>query len=204
MGILNVIKGKWDGKVGELVGAKWKNKATLRAYAKPSNPNTDPQQKVRSVFRQMTSFTALFTDQIKYLTSLDTRGQSVRNAIMKNNKAMIDAGTFTKEDLIINRGGLPNVTSFAVATVSAGAPISATFTPPVATNITEKAKIVAVAVDEENKIAGVGENLLSDGTVEIAISPIAGGTVDIYYWVIDFRGSSRVGSFSGYLTKSVG
>lgn len=204
MGILNVIKGKWDGKVGELVGAKWKNKATLRAYAKPSNPNTDPQQKVRSVFRQMTSFTALFTDQIKYLTSLDTRGQSVRNAIMKNNKAMIDAGEFAKEDLIVNRGGLPNVTSFAVAAVSAGAPISATFTPPVATNITEKAKIVAVAVDEENKIAGVGENLLSDGTVEIAISPIAGGTVDIYYWVIDFRGSSRVGSFSGYLSKAVG
>lgn len=204
MGILNVIKGKWDGKVGELVGAKWKNKATLRSYTKPANPKTDPQMKVRGVFGQMTAFTALFTDQIKYLTSLDTRGQSVRNAIVSINKSMIDSGTFEKADLLVNKGGLPNVTAFAVASVSAGANIQATFTAPVATNITEKAKIVAVAVDGENRIAGVGEALLADGEVTINISPVSGGTVDIYYWVIDFRGSARVGSVSGHLEKTVG
>lgn len=204
MGILNVIKGKWDGKVGELVGAKWKNKATLRSYTKPSNPKTDPQMKVRGVFGQMTAFTALFTDQIKYLTSLDTRGQSVRNAIVSINKSMIDSGTFEKADLLVNKGGLPNVTAFAVAAVSAGANIQATFTAPVATNITEKAKIVAVAVDGENRIAGVGEALLADGEVTINISPVSGGTVDIYYWVIDFRGSARVGSVSGHIEKTVG
>lgn len=203
MGKLNVIKGKWDGKVGQLVGAKWKNQATLRAYAKPSNPKTEDQRKVRTVFAQMTAFTSLFTDQIKYLTSLDTRGQSVRNAILSVNKAQVDAGTFNKATLVVNKGGLPNVSAFTVGTVTAGSPVPATFTPPVATNITAKAKIVAVAVDAENKIAGVGTALLTAGTVEIAISPVAGGDLDIYYWVIDYRGSSRVGSYSGYTTKTV-
>ena len=65
MGKLNLIKGKWDGKVGQLVGSKWKDKATLRAYAVPANPNTQAQQIVRNVFKQMTSFVALFSDQVR-------------------------------------------------------------------------------------------------------------------------------------------
>jgi len=203
MGVLNVIKGKWDGKVGQLVGAKWKNLATLRAYAKPSNPNTEKQQTVRTVFKDMTSFTSLFTDMIKYLTSLDTRGQSVRNAILKINKAQVDAGTFNKATLLVNKGGLPNVTGFTVGTVTAGSAFDCTFTAPVATNITSKARIVVVAVDGENKIAGVGDALLSTGTVNVNISPVSGGTLDIYYWIIDYRGSSRVGSYSGYTSKTV-
>lgn len=203
MGKLNVIKGKWDGKVGQLVGAKWKNVATLRSYTKPSNPNTDAQQTVRGVFKQMTSFVALFADFIKYSTSLDTRGQSVRNAIIKNNKDQIESGTFAKATLLVNKGGLPNVTAFTLGTASAGADLTATFTAPAATNITAKAKIVAVAVDEDNLIAGYGEALLSAGSLTIKIAPAASSTLDVYYWIIDYRGTARVGSKSGYTTATV-
>lgn len=203
MGKLNVIKGKWDGKVGELVGAKWKNVSTLRSYSKPSNPNTDAQQTVRGVFKSITSFVALFADFIKYSTSLDTRGQSVRNAIIKNNKAQIDAGTFDKATLLVNKGGLPNVTAFTLGTATAGSDLTATFTAPAATNITAKAKIVAVAVDEDNKIAGFGSALLSSGSLTIEMKPIASSTVDVYYWIIDWRGTARVGSNSGYTTATV-
>lgn len=203
MGKMNLLKAKWDGKVGQTVGAKWKNLATIRTYAKPSNPNTSAQQTIRTGFKQVTSFVALFSDLIRYQSSLDTRGQSVRNAIISANKTQIVAGTITKADLIVNKGGLPNVTSASLGTPAAGTNLTLTYTKPVATNITSKAKIVAVAVDEENKIAGVGVGPLADQTVTIAMAPLAGATVDVYYWVIDYRGSARVGSYSGYLTASV-
>lgn len=196
MGKLNLIQGKWDGKVGQTVGAKWKNKATLRSYAVPSNPNTQAQQTVRTVFKDITSFVALFADQIKYLTSLNTRGQSVRNAIIQANKAMIDAGTFTAADLIVNKGGLPNAT--AVTPTAAANAVTCTFTKPVATNITDKAEIVVVVVDSKNKIAGAGKALLTAANVVVNVSLTTGQQADVYYWVIDYRGSARVGSYSGH------
>lgn len=203
MGKMNLLKAKWDGKVGQTVGAKWKNLATIRTYAKPSNPNTSAQQTIRTGFKQVTSFVALFSDLIRYQSSLDTRGQSVRNAIISANKTQIVAGTITKAGLIVNKGGLPNVTAASLGTPVAGTNLTLTYTKPVATNITSKAKIVAVAVDEGNKIAGVGVGPLADQTVTIAMAPLAGATVDVYYWVIDYRGSARVGSYSGYLTATV-
>ena len=92
MGKMNLLKANWEGKVGQTVGAKWKNKSTIRTYTKPSNPDTAAQQSVRTVFGDMTSFVALFADQIKYLSALDTAGQSVRNAIIQANKDQIEAG----------------------------------------------------------------------------------------------------------------
>lgn len=202
MGKMNLLKAKWDGKVGQTVGAKWKNLATIRTYAKPSNPDTAAQQVVRTGFKQVSSFVALFADSIKYFTSLDTRGQSVRNAIISANREQIIAGTMTKADLVVNKGGLPNVTAAALGAVTAGADVTMTFTKPVATNISAKAKIVAVAVDETNKIAGAGTAALDGETVTIAMRPLAGSTFDVYYWVIDYRGSARVGSYNGHLEGS--
>ena len=75
MGKMNLLKANWEGKVGQTVGAKWKNKSTIRTYTKPSNPNTSGQQSVRGVFAEMTSFVAMFADQIKYLSALNTAGQ---------------------------------------------------------------------------------------------------------------------------------
>ena len=55
MGKMNLLKANWEGKVGQTVGAKWKNKSTIRTYTKPSNPNTAGQQSVRGVFAEMTA-----------------------------------------------------------------------------------------------------------------------------------------------------
>jgi len=198
MGKLNLIQGKWNGKVGQLVGAKWKNKATLRAYAVPSNPKTQAQQTVRNVFKDITSFVALFSDQIRYLSSLNTRGQSVRNAIIQANKDMIDNGTFDKTQLVVNKGGLPNATGVSATYAGGNATIS--FTAPVATNITAQAILVAAVVDETNKVANAGSALLTAGTATVNVALASGVTADVYYWIIDYRGSARVGSFSGHTT----
>lgn len=198
MGKLNLIQGKWEGKVGQTVGAKWKNLATLRSYAIPSNPKTQAQETVRTVFKDMTSFVALFADQIKYLTSLNTRGMSVRNAIIKANSEQITAGTFNKDTLVINKGGLPNATGVTATATATAATVQ--FTRPVATNLTDKAEIVVVVVDGTNKIAGVGKAALTGTSVQVNVALQDGVQSDVYYWVIDYRGSARVGSYSGHTT----
>jgi hypothetical protein len=47
----NGILGKVSGKVGNVVTAKWKDKNTVRAYAKPSNPRTALQTAQRDKFK---------------------------------------------------------------------------------------------------------------------------------------------------------
>lgn len=200
MGKLNILKANWIGKVGETVGSKWKNKKVIRTYSIPSNPRTDAQVQVRTVFKDMTGFVALFSDQIKYLSSLDTRGMSVRNAILKANKAQVEAGAFDASTLVVNKGGLPNVSAFTAGLTTAGANFTATWTKPAATNISEKAVLVVVAVDATSKVAVASSALVSAETITVAMPLTAGNKVDVFYYIIDYRGSSRVGSVNGYAT----
>lgn len=198
MGKMNLLKANWIGKVGETVGAKWKNKKTIRTYSIPANPKTDAQMSVRGVFASLTSFVALFSDQIKYLTSLDVRGMSVRNAIIKANKAQIEAGTFDAATLIVNKGGLPTVSGLTVAAWGTSGTITATWTKPTATNLSEKARMVVVMVDNTAKVAVSADALLSAETINVPMQGTSGNKIDCYYYIIDYRGSSRVGSVSQY------
>lgn len=198
MGKMNLLKANWIGKVGETVGAKWKNKKTIRTYSIPANPKTDAQMSVRGVFASLTSFVALFSDQIKYLTSLDVRGMSVRNAIIKANKAQIEAGTFDPTTLIVNKGGLPTVSGLTVAAWGTSGTITATWTKPTATNLSEKARMVVVMVDKTANVAVAADALLSAETIDVPMQGTTGNKIDCYYYIIDYRGSSRVGSISQY------
>lgn len=200
MGKMNLLKANWEGKVGQTVGAKWKNKSTIRTYTKPSNPDTAAQQSVRGVFGAMTSFVAMFADQIKYLSALNTAGQSVRNAIVQINKAMIMAGTFEKSNLIISKGGLQKVAGES-GSASAGK-VTITWNRPTATNFTSDAKLVAVMVQPDT---GLVEVAVADATAETLSGSMTfeNGTVDVYVYFLDKRGSNKVSSTSDYIAVSV-
>ena len=200
MGKMNLLKANWEGKVGQTVGAKWKNLSTIRTYTKPSNPNTSDQQRVRSVFAQMTSFVALFADQIKYLSALNTSGQSVRNAIIQANKGQIMGGSFDKATLIISKGGLQKVAGES-ANQTAGK-VTVTWDNPTATNFTENAKLVAVMVQPTSGLVEVAEANATAGTLTGNIT-FAAGSVDIYVYYLDKRGSNKVASISDHLSVTV-
>lgn len=203
MGKLNLIKGAWTGKVGELVGAKWKATNTLHSFTKPSNPNTAAQQAVRTPFGEMTAFVSLFAEGIKYLSSLNTRNQSVRNAIIQLNKTQISGGAFNPATLQVNKGGLPQVAGFT-ATASTGG-VSCTWTPPTASNISANAVVVVVAVDKENLRAATASKLASGGATALVVetgSP-SGAKLDVYAYLIDKRGSYKAGSNSQYATVTL-
>lgn len=203
MGKMNLLKANWEGKVGQTVGAKWKNKSTIRTYTKPSNPDTAAQQSVRGVFGDMTAFVALFADQIKYLSALNTAGQSVRNAIIQANKDQISAGTFNKATLKISKGGLQKVANEA-ATAAAGK-ITVTWDKPTATNFTANAKLIAVCVQPTTGLVEVLEAEANPtGTAEVAGTMTFGaGKVDVYVYFLDKRGSNKVASLSDYIEVTV-
>lgn len=203
MGKMNLLKGNWEGKVGQTVGAKWKNKSTIRTYTKPSNPKTAAQMSVRSAFAQMTAYVALFADQIKYLSALNTSGQSVRNAIIQANKMQISDGTFSKATLMVSKGGLQKVTN-EQATESAGK-ITVTWDKPTATNFTKDAKLVAICVQESSGLVEVLEaeaKPAGSATVSGNIT-FGAGDVDVFVYFLDKRGSNKVASLSDYLTVNI-
>lgn len=196
MGKMNLLKANWYGKVGQTVGAKWKNKSTIRTYTKPANPDTAAQQTVRGGFASITSFVALFADGIRYKSALDTAGQSVRNAIIKLNKEMVAAGSLTKADLLISKGGLqkPAVSTVALSTGK----VSVTFAAPTATNFTNKAKLIVVAVDDVDGVVDVFEAAPNAATATGTVTFSSSNNVDVYAYWLDFRGSNKVASSSVY------
>lgn len=204
MGVMNTLKGNYIGKVGQTVGAKWKNLSTERVFTKPSNPNTQAQQTVRSGFKAINAFVALFADQIRYKSALDTSGMSVRNAIVKLNKEMVANNEFDKTELVISKGGLQKVANEA-ATASAGK-VTITWDKPTATNFTDNAKLIAVLVQEDSGMVEVLEAdavpATATGSVESTLT-FAEGNVDIYVYFLDKRGSNKIASISDYLTVAI-
>lgn len=200
MGKMNLLKANWEGKVGQTVGAKWKNKSTIRTYTKPANPNTAAQQGVRGVFAAMTSFVAMFADQIKYLSALNTAGQSVRNAIIQANKAQIMGTSFDKTTLLISKGGLQKVAGEAASATTGK--ITVTWTKPTATNFTTNAKLIAVMVQPATGLVEVAE---ADANAETLTGNMTfeNGNVDVYVYYLDKRGSNKVASASDYISVTV-
>ena len=200
MGKMNLLKANWEGKVGQTVGAKWKNKSTIRTYTKPSNPSTAGQQSVRGVFASMTSFVAMFADQIKYLSALNTAGQSVRNAIIQANKAQIMDGAFDKTTLLISKGGLQKVAGESGSETSGK--ITVTWTKPTATNFTANAELIAVMVQPASGLVEVVTAPASTETVSGTMT-FAQGNVDVYVYYLDKRGSNKVASASDYISVTI-
>lgn len=200
MGKMNLLKANWEGKVGQTVGAKWKNKSTIRTYTKPSNPSTAGQQSVRGVFASMTSFVAMFADQIKYLSALNTAGQSVRNAIIQANKAQMMAGTFDKTTLLISKGGLQKVAGENANETSGK--ITVTWTKPTATNFTANAELIAVMVQPASGLVEVVTAPAAAETVSGTMT-FAQGNVDVYVYYLDKRGSNKVASASDYISVTI-
>lgn len=196
MGKMNLLKASWEGKVGETVGAKWKNKKTIRTYTKPSNPNTQAQKTVRSAFKGMTSFVALFADQIKYLTALNTAGMSVRNAIIKLNKSMIETGAVDFTNILISKGGLQPPTGVILSKDPTSKKVKVSWNAPTATNFTDDAKAVAVFVQPSTGLAEVATAAAKAGEVESKLAYDGVGGVNTFIYFLDKRGNAKVASDS--------
>lgn len=200
MGKLHFLTGGYTGKVGETTGAKWKSVKTVRQYATPSNPNTEAQQTVRGGFKAVNAFVALFSDQIRYLSALDTSKMSVRNAIVKLNKDMVAVNAFVKADLIVSKGGLQKVNGEAAT--ATGGKVTVTWNAPTATNFTSEAQLVAIMVQEASGMVEV-KTAKADALTLSGDLTFESGDVDVYVYFLDKRGSNKIASLSDYIAVTV-
>jgi hypothetical protein len=203
MGKMDLLKGAWTGSVGATTGATWKGIHVLRTKAAPTYSDTPAQQTIRTGFGQLNKFVALFADLLKSQTSLDVRGRSIRNAIISLNKGEVTSGALDPSTLLINKGSLPTPTSFAIGSPAAGNALTATWRAVTGTLISAKSKVFAVVVDQTNLKAFMGSALNSAATMSIPGVFATGEVYEVYFYLIDYRGSSRVGSNSGHVQITI-
>lgn len=90
MGVIRAgILSRVSGKVAGVVGGTWKNKAYLREYVIPANPNTTPQQVQRAKMSVGVAFGKPLVGQVfnKYTDKFE-RGMSGFNRFIKDNMAL--------------------------------------------------------------------------------------------------------------------
>jgi hypothetical protein len=113
--ILNGLLGGASGKVGGIVGGKWKNINYVRAYAKPSNPNSTDQQVQRSRMRQSVEMARfLLGSLIQPYWNKFYPGMSGFNAFIKYNIMQLASTTYywTVNNLM-SRGNLLGVSGLS-------------------------------------------------------------------------------------------
>lgn len=67
----NFLSGGFYGKLGAMVGQRWKNKRTIRTYVIPKNPNTPEQKRNRSNFAGAVQFAQMGLQMNYYCTLFD-------------------------------------------------------------------------------------------------------------------------------------
>ena len=92
MGIIQSgILGPVSGKISGVVGARWKDKAYLRGYVKPANPNTAAQQTQRTKFSDCVFFAKPLVGQVfNQYTDKFIKNMSGFNFFIKRNIDIFD------------------------------------------------------------------------------------------------------------------
>jgi hypothetical protein len=200
-----MLSGFWSGKLGDTVGAKWKDKKTIRVYAIPSNPNTPAQQVVKENFAHLSKMVMLISDQLKPLSALNTKSMTLRNALVHLNKELVSRlpSRLSWADVKVSTGGLPPLVGFSVT--QAGADASLQWQTPQFSVISSRAQVVGLIVLTD----GGGDPWLSVSSI-VQAAPYTDGsmTIDVgtnfsisavFGYIIDYRGSAKVASTSSYV-----
>ena len=198
MARVNLITGSWDGKVGQLVGAKWKDKKTIRAYVIPKDTKNDKQLQNRRRLTEAAQYISLFHDKIKPLTPLNVRGMTLINSIIKASPFLFKDDTFIPEHLIFSKGRLPPIHS--VQQDYAAGNMILYIEKGLELNLSPKAKIVYAIYNTETEIAEVDAIPYTDDTIyfheNFSDVFIIGSIAIVHLWIIDYQGQTLIASNS--------
>jgi len=180
--ILNGILGKVSGKVAGVVGASWKDKAYLRAYVKPANPNTASQQIQRTRFSDTVNFCKALVGQVfNTYTDKFQKSMSGFNFFIKRNINVFD-GSPSYDEIRLTEGTLSNPL-IGSPTLSAGV-MTIPWTKALGNNGSESDATFAVVYD---KVTGVwyfaeSEVARSIETMDVACNAVESGS-DFECWI---------------------
>lgn len=126
----NFLSGGFYGKLGQMVGQRWKNKRTIRVYVVPQNPRTERQQRNRGKFADAVEFSQMGMQMNYYATCFEHESITKWNYRMSTSRHLKDDGlsgldliplyptSFTPptllQSILIDRKISPNKVIFAV------------------------------------------------------------------------------------------
>lgn len=107
-GVINQgILGGFSGKVGPVVGGKWKDIDYMRGYVVPENPNTPAQQAVRAKWKQLVvTARTLLTTILQPFWDIFYPGMSGFNAWISQNYSLSDSDGKIDQTAIMSKGTL--------------------------------------------------------------------------------------------------
>jgi hypothetical protein len=119
MGKINSgILGGFSGKVGPVVGGKWKSIDYMRSYVIPANPNTPAQQTVRTKFSALIVYAkAVLTSLIHTYWDPFHSDMSGFNAFVSKNYHELGTGNVIDSSCVMSQGSLEPLSSLVSATI---------------------------------------------------------------------------------------
>lgn len=193
---INLLKGSYNGKLGETVGYEVNGSAQVRSYVEPTDPKTEEQVKVRDTFSEMNEYVATFADEVKDKVTYDEKCRSTRNNIVKANKEQFKEKEFDPSTLLINKGNLPQVRTFKASV--ANNELDFSYSAPVSGNLTQDAQLAVLVVDKESRRSSTTIVDWNSGQGKIPLDWTPSNNLDVYHWTVDKRAHRKAGSDSEY------
>jgi len=185
-GILGVVK----GKIGNVVGAQWKQSPYFRSYSVPANPNTTAQQAQRAKMAFLVWNARLILGSVinSYITPFQKAMSGYNRFVQMNIKNLSNPPTH--DELLLSEGQLEPTTSITTATyATATGDFQISWNNSVLANGDAADSAVAVIIDTVNRRAWVfdAEATRNDGDL---IDSIASGLTlaDLAVYVFFHRG----------------
>lgn len=183
------ILGGFSGKVGPVVGGKWKDIDYMRGYVIPANPNTTGQQTVRAKFAKLVAYAqSVLATLLQVYWDPFYSNMSGFNAFISKNYTEITSGDVIDASCIMSKGTLEPVPSISFA-VLAGTNLTVTFSEVISGNglATDLLKGVVYSVENDTLHFVTSSGTRADSpTVFVVPSSI---TEDDIFWLFLHRGT---------------
>jgi hypothetical protein len=173
MATLNFVRGSIKGRVGQFVGSSWRGKDYIKTFTPPSNPKTEGQVAVRTIFQNIAHIAkAIYEGVLKPFTFPRPRTFTAYNRMVQINKELFDDLAWDPATLRIFDGPLFNP-GIAAAVVS-GADVSVTFDAATGEG-TDTA--IAVIYNELTRSTFHGQAARADAVITVSIAGLDPSTL---------------------------
>lgn len=189
--ILQGILGGFSGKVGPVVGGKWKDIDYMRGYVVPANPNTAGQQAVRTKFAELVARArTLLSTILQPFWDPFVSNMSGFNRWISLNYALANSSGVISNTAIMAQGTLEPTDSNTSTYNTATGEVLTTFNVTTHGNGLATDNIVLVVYDTVNKDFYVAnqEDPRSEGSIETTI-PTGLTATNVIAWVFFYRGT---------------
>jgi hypothetical protein len=178
------VLGSFSGKVGAVVGSRWKDVSYIKSLPSGNNSNTEGQQKQRSRFKATVSFaSALMVSIIKPIWNLAASSKLTDyNLFVKTNmKAFSDEGELIPDQLKVSVGNLPLPTNIQIVDdTENSAAIKMTWEDESGNGIGAQNDVLRLLVYKEGKTFVLNTNVQRSAETASVDLPVTPSEVNLY------------------------